>query len=81
MTIVQNKHVTFLVTTNDVDVDAGYPEYSDSFKHITELLPVIERAEVSGVPLHRLSIIEVYSNPDTDEYVAELVGTLDDYTP
>jgi len=65
------------VSTSEEDIAAGYPEWSESCETLEELPGVAERAARYGVPAHRLTVMEIWTDPEMGEQF-DVIGSLEE---
>lgn len=71
---------TYSVSTTEMDIEDGYPEYSAEVTTLEALRQVAEEAEAYGIPVHRLTVLECFDDDEIDEFMSEFahLGSLEE---
>ncbi len=57
--------ITYCISTSDVDIEDGYPEWEESCDDLSDLSEIVKRAENYGVPSHRLTVMESWIDDES----------------
>jgi len=72
--------MSLIISTCDLDVEDGYPEFNMEIQHKGQLQEVIKKAEKADIPLHRLDVMYYDEESDEFEFLGNFESILEEET-